>query len=400
MKHSCPLEYRKYKATIQSSFGKLNTEAQVYPSRSGFANAAVDAYSGHHHFTFRPEDVWFAILSQLSMYINAHAEDLGKFFVAHEGKKKLTVYAVGTIHTVDFGALAKSMSDLIGDNVVDPELKPWIMPAFSTTTETDQVVAAVMMMGSMQRYFSYGATMLCGIPSVTLLGINQDWEEILQRLEKLPLLGDEPTQFYHLLKPVLTRFVRSFDAPDAPEIINFWRKIAHESGGSGPTYLSGWITAFLFWDENGECLYPSGPIEIHEDGHNSRTFLDVNLYHRLQLRDIPCGYCSVPVEVNDNCKMYDTVMVEGSVGIHATSTGQALEDTNTYTGPSQASPGLDSLKPESGWWMFEIPTKPVQYSHDWPSTKTENSQIAKAQTCSAEKTDQGSDDEPLIWPLC
>ncbi len=49
--------------------------------------------------------------------INAHADELRQYFVAHEGKKKLTVSAVGTRYTVDFGDMARQMTLKIQDNV-------------------------------------------------------------------------------------------------------------------------------------------------------------------------------------------------------------------------------------------------------------------------------------------
>jgi Domain of unknown function (DUF4419) len=102
--------------------------------------------------------------------VNAHAEELRSFFVSHEGKKELTVQdGFG-----DFGAMALQMTDLIAKIVVDRELRTWIMPDFSTTVETNGVVAVVLMMGALQQYFSYDGYLCCGIPSVTLLGERAD----------------------------------------------------------------------------------------------------------------------------------------------------------------------------------------------------------------------------------
>lgn len=56
---------------------------------------------------------------------------------------------------------AKEMSHLLQQNVVDPDLRNWVMPAFSTTTNHDTVIASILMMGAMQKYFSYGCGMLC-----------------------------------------------------------------------------------------------------------------------------------------------------------------------------------------------------------------------------------------------
>jgi hypothetical protein len=50
------------------------------------------------------------------------------------------------------------MAAEIQENVLDPDLRAWVTPAFSTTTEDDRVVSAVLTMGAMQEYFSYGFT--------------------------------------------------------------------------------------------------------------------------------------------------------------------------------------------------------------------------------------------------
>ncbi|MCJ1355647.1 MAG: hypothetical protein MMC33_005639 [Icmadophila ericetorum] len=361
LKKACPEEYKKCKSIIQSSFPKFNSESPLYASTNGFVRAAIDAYCYHHHLTLRPEDIWFSILTQLSLYINANAEELRSLFVAHQGQKELVVYGFGNIHTVDFGKMAQQFTDLMNKNVVDPDLQPWIMPAFSTTTETDKTVAAVIMMGAMQKYFSYTCCLLCGIPSVTLLGVRADWQLILERLEKLPSLGGEATQFYKLLKPVLTRFVACFDDPDSAETKDFWQKIADVSGGSGPPYVSGWITAFCFWNEDGKSLYT---------GFGGGSRLDATLYHQVDMDDIPAGYSSVPVNLDDNGTLYETIMVAGSVGIRVSSTNEPLDGgpypprsmiysatglipNPDYPPPANAEPGLDTLQPESGWFMFE-----------------------------------------------
>lgn len=310
LEHACPTEYRRCKGIVQSSFDKFSAETSIYPSSNGFVRAAIAAYSGHHHLTIRPEDVWFAILTQLGFFVNGHAEELRSFFVSHEGRKELIVTGGGNIHTADFGALAVQMTNEIAKNVVNPELRTWVMPAFSTTTESDKVVASVLMMGSLQQYFSYKMRLLCGIPSVTLLGVRADWEEMLNRLEMLPRLGPEPAQFRHLLHPVLRSFVKSFDSPSDPAVIDFWNKIAHYSRfGSGSSTLSGWITAFCCWDPAGKSLG-------HMFGHRNRGCdLDGTLYHCIESDKIPDGYASVPVKVDDNGRLYQTRMLAGSVGI-------------------------------------------------------------------------------------
>ncbi len=360
---SCREEYKKYfNRSIATSFSGLVKEDNVYGFQNGFVAGSVEAYSKHHHLTIRPEDVWFSILSQLSFYINANAEELRDKFVAHEGQKELVALQMATLKTADYGKLAFDMGKIIQKNVIDPELREWMMPAFTTTTKTDEVVASVMMMGSMQQYFKYVFSLKCGLPSVTLLGECSDWEKILSRLEKLLTLGKEPSLWHTLLKPVISRFVQTFKSPDSSATKDFWQKIAHHSGGgSGPTYLSGWITAFCFWDEKGRTLHVPGrnpPSSSVTETFGRSSFrgsapelkLDGVKYHKVDTQDIAPGWVSVPVKVDDNGTIHDTRMAAGSVGVKVTS--------------SEKGDVLDTVQPVSGWWIFESKSEEELRLHD------------------------------------
>jgi len=319
------------------------------------------AYNGHYHLTIRPEDVWFAILTQLSFYINAHADDLHAVFVAHEGQKKLEVVDIGTVQTVDFGKLALHMTRQIEKNILDSELRDWIMPNFTTTTYTDSVTAAILMIGSIQKYFSYKMMLSCSILSVTLLSEKADWAAIRQRLDKLPHFGPEARQFSSLLVSVLDFFVRTFEKADSLAVVDFWSKIAHRiSNFSGPTYLSGWLTSFCFWNIDGKSIYSA------KAGICKINGID---YHRVNVEDIPVGYMSVPVTVDDNGREIKTRIFAGSMGIAVSSSGDKLDTSRTHAHWDKEGfrkpeyipvkpemgvmTGLDSLQPVSGWWIYE-----------------------------------------------
>lgn len=383
---SSPADSRKSESIIQSSISRRAfREEHITPSSNGLVWAAFHAYSGHHHLTMRPEDVWFAILSQLSFYINAHAEELRSFFVSHEGRKELWVEDIGSIKYMDFGALAQRMTNLIQENVKTPDLRTWIMPSFSTTTDCDRTVASILMMGSMQKYFSYGMSVCCGIPSVTLLGEREDWEDILQRLDMLPQLGDEPGTFADLLRPVLRNFIASFEPETAESVLDFWGRIAHRdsmmSGFSG--YLSGWLTSFCFWDVDGKLLYSLSPA-LRSRGSRPDLVLDGIKYHRVEMESIPAGFVSVPVTVKDNGEFYYTRMIAGSIGVQATSRVRTTNENNDHaadddedetsaiTEQDQAAEAtgesnLNSIQPLTGWLMYE--TKDSEESHIKKTTK-------------------------------
>jgi len=155
--------------------------------------------------------------------------------------------------------------------VVDESLVEWILPNFSATSHTDTVVSAVMMMATLKRY-----------PFLVLLTPHPLTRHCFQlflpymydhlrtsvpdprrpkirlgkaRLDKLTTFGEEPKAFATLLRPILSRFVGAFTNAEtgSPQDLDFWGRICHAPPqGSGPTYISGWITAFCVWDSEGK----------------------------------------------------------------------------------------------------------------------------------------------------
>jgi len=268
-----------------------------------------------------------AIITQFSFYVNAHAEDLRGKFVAHEGKVFLEVDYVSM---ADFAA---QMAGLIEKNVVDPDLRRWLLPGFTTTTVDDTIAASVVMMGTLQAYFEYGMSITCGIPSVTLLGEKQDYEEILARLEKLSQYGEEPAEFRAGLVPVLDGMVRTFDAAKGEEVKRFWETICDYEGGSGMNYYSGWIVAFCFWDDKG------GRVDrVGDDG-------------QINVKDIPGGFATVPLKINDSGVEIDGELLAGSVAIACSSSGKLSLANGSKSKPNMVV-GLDSMQPRIGWFLY------------------------------------------------
>jgi hypothetical protein len=73
---------------MHTSFDDISEAEPFLAAGNGFVDTAVRAYK-HYHLVIRPEDVWFSILVQLSLYINAHPGELRSMFVAHSGEKEL-----------------------------------------------------------------------------------------------------------------------------------------------------------------------------------------------------------------------------------------------------------------------------------------------------------------------
>lgn len=336
---------------VQSSFYSLDNRSTTFATKNGLLHACIEAYNEHHNLVIRPDDVWFAILTQLSVYVNANAELLRSLFVDHAGQRELHMEV--ELNGLDQGAMAFHMTKLLGSALKDPALQEWVLPAFSTTEKPDQTVASVIFMGTMQKYFTYSWGTRCGIPEVTLEGDAADWIEIAQRCsDRLGsgAFGPGAQQWYRVLRPVLRGFIETFRDPDGAAAHRFWRGIVdeHRPNGSGCTTYSGWITAFAFWDEKGQCLH-----DARYGGRSSSSSGTTRV--ALSRSEIPMGFTKTPVTLMDNGKRIRTEMMAGSVGMRLSKSMPGLGPESPMTpGRSgrQRWDGYDTIQPEIGWFMY------------------------------------------------
>ncbi|KAL6861957.1 hypothetical protein J3F83DRAFT_746284 [Trichoderma novae-zelandiae] len=338
---------------LHHSFGDVDhSEAlNVVPYANGFVNGIIRAFQQDLHLVLRPDDIWLAIMVQFSFYVNGHAEELRSHFVDHKGKKKLVVdMSPQTMATLDVSLAAKKFTAVIQNNVLDPELGSWILPNFTTTTDNDISVGALVMMATTKAYFEFIIMMGCGFPSVTLEGGRDDWVNLLERLPKLAMFGDEPAQWSKLLSKVVEKMIETFDRPNDADVKDFWMRAMHKAGqqgsGRGLISLSGWITAFCFWDEKGRMIHQYTDEElvnhsIDEIEDRKRLFIDDVVFPVIGIKSVPRAVVEVPVKVLDGYTMleYDTTIIAGSVGVTAT----ASEDQGE----------VDTFQPRSGWWMLQ-----------------------------------------------
>lgn len=315
----------------------------------GFVGTVIRAYCQHHNLVLRPDDVWLAILCQFSRYMNGtlddgrkRAEVLRAHFVAHEGKRELTVLMpAGTLHTCDYGAFARRMAEEeIAGAVVDTSLVPWVLPSFSTTGDKDRVAAAAALMAITQAYFTFTCCMECGIPNVTLLGTLEDWRALRARATRLlefnipaPDGDGLMAEWLALLTPVLDGLVTCKAEPGESHV-QFWDKVCHRTpGGSGPPRYSGWITAFAVFTDKGKW-----------QGHRHRSGQQ---WPSIADEDLPIGHVSVPVKVVEPSGAEYACMLHAGHFVSATLLGKCT--------PASTREVPCTLQPRTDWAMVWTP---------------------------------------------
>ena len=103
--------------------------------------------------------------------------------------------------------------------------------------------------------------------------------------------------------------------------MEFWDKVAcHIGGGSGPSYISGWISAFAVFTSKGEW---QGDKTIHNPLFHGGNATEYG-FPVIDTDDIPAGVTSVPVKVDDNGTLYDCHMFAGHIGYSVTSSNDTI----------------------------------------------------------------------------
>lgn len=319
LQRSCPDSHLPNKTrVVASSFRNLGTGGSdaVYPSSSSFVRSAIEAWGRHSHLVLRPEDLWFTILVQINFFMQENAESVRHLFVSHAGKKPLTVWANSWPEVVE-GFRAE-----LQKNIKTPWMSDWVSPGFSTSDEGDEQTATVLMMGLMKAFFEFEGGIVCGIPSITLLGTKQDWQRLLKKIDRIEEFGVQPKDYARRLRPILSRIVSTFDSPASAETKDFWNQLVHakvmhsEICGAPPVqyYVSGWILGFFYWTSEGyaDCNLSSG------SRSEGALKYDGVKYGMAALEDLPMGYAKAKFKMlNEHGGEEETFkgwVLAGSVG--------------------------------------------------------------------------------------
>lgn len=356
LRQSCPEEFpprTPYSPELLMSsfadFGSDNDDAfangTIFESSDSLVRGAIEAWGQHQSLVLRPDEVWFEILAQLNFYMTAHAEDVRHLFVDHEGKEEIQVWRLSWHDVI------AAFGGEIQQRVKTDWLLDWIMPSFTTSDDNDSLTATVLMMGLMQHYFEFSGGITCGLPEVTLLGERDDWVKLLGKLDRLKEWGEEPADYAERLRPILTRFVNTWDELESEEIKAFWKNIVRSqrlvSCGAGPAdySISGWITGFLHWTVEGR-LRISREAEKEFQPSDRDVVLDGIPYFSTTLDDVPVGYAKAPLKMLDYPSQGTDSMaylLAGNVGVRRLAV--ASSDTGHEGWKVTA-------QPMSAWFLF------------------------------------------------
>lgn len=267
----------------------------------------------------RPDDIWFQILIQLNLCLQYDNHDTGHLL---QPRYLLPPVFIDQ-HKRD--AIHRSMNRYFLEHIQQPWLADWVPPGFSTSGPEDNAMAIAIILGWVFTSYNARPSAACGIPSITLLGTQDDWKHLSGKLYRIREFGPKANAYRMRLVRILDRIVGTFNDPPTPGTKQFWDKfvqarIKHgETRDRSPQYkISGWILSLFFFNDSGERDSKFASSQEACEKANA-VELDGAWFGEVGLEDLPCGYAGILLKAPDGEAKSGSIfdpgwLVAGSIG--------------------------------------------------------------------------------------
>lgn len=313
---------------VESRTSTLGSDEAVYCMSHcdcGMFTSVLTAYNNHWNLRTSPEDWWFCVTRRVAIAVdkNSKKDAVRKMFVDHDGKKTLQVNVPSsTIYGIDYNWFFNEMSKKISENVKVPEYVDAVTADFSVTSPVQKIVSQITLMSSLQEFFEFKCMLLCGIPSVEMIGSEEDWLKLQSKLKVLRTLLEPvendiglTAEWWSLVENAFCKLLATYRGePDK----DWWSRIVTKTpfGSGGQCSFGGWIIRFMEGSES------------------------------LDFDDFSGGLVTVPLTIADPSGVEDTAaLVAGMLG---------------FTCRSDGTGGVPSVQPFQGWSLLLLENSPFR----------------------------------------
>jgi len=231
---------------------------------NGFMSAIHWAYIQHYPLKLSVSDFILMIGQGLAKHMEKHAETLRKEFVNHDGKELIEIKRADLIpgrEDNDWSTVFGQFTDEIKKRI-KTDLYEVMIDNTSVATKLSRISSEIAIMDAFKQYFEYQVTFICGIPKITLIGSNEDWEKLRSKVKKLKELNKDNRLLLDFwldkLVPLVDQIVDQVTSQNIDK--SFWRNIYKwqipEDGYDPRPFITGWINVFnpYLVDRSGEPL--------------------------------------------------------------------------------------------------------------------------------------------------
>lgn len=290
---------------------------QIIPANmNAFAYTIHTAFDEHRPLILTPDDIWLAICQGFGNHLVANADKLEGKLLAKKRPEEIYVFIEDLAQNNSDGweELVQGFNDSLAGYIKGPAMQ-MINQQFTTTTPVISTAYQITMMDAVKSFFKYTGGSGCGIPSITLKGTPEDWQQIYDNIDQFNAYGME--FWTSELKPVLNEFVL---ASKGEANVEFWQSIYKHEAFYGVSAISGWMLKFFPYLEGERNLKP-GTFEgetPHETYFYRNPFIVGNkhLLSDISTYDLPKGYVNVPFTWKEIRPQHNDV-VEHHLMLHA-----------------------------------------------------------------------------------
>lgn len=357
---------------------QLEKEIQFFPRElkdeqvvPGWGNCFVatihKSFDEHRPLTLSPDVIWMAIAQGVSIHINENFKELEPFIFKTNKPDKISVrndeLSYNSEDLIDEASTKEPWADLLqaySDSTtayVNDDYYDFFVPEFSTTTSYIHASYEVTMLEGFSQAFEYFGDSGCGIPYITLLGTEDDWRAIYQRIDKIEELGMKT--WAEELRAVLKQFIRVYEK-DVDR--SFWQDIYKNHLEYGTSYVSGWFIKFFpYLEMTGELEPAEDPKGIYYSRaakeYKENSFLEGNRYliSRLETDDFPSGISEIDVHWNDFGTQREMKVHAGFYAI------KQYDDL--------------SLEPAISWAVRDKKGKDAYHDYSWTNSETNHRHV-------------------------
>lgn len=261
---------RKFQTVIQpifkkSKISKLDDIRWLTPPRTGdtifhggYYHYLSIAWKKHYSIVLKPDDIWNIILSELAVEINKNSGNYANLFTKTPDSKQTITVLTGDVESIDPLSVVAALKNRVPSDVNA------FLPTFSTTTDANILANSIVFCDMVSPYYNY-CTKLCGIPNILILGEQEDWLMLAERINNLTTIFTTGTINKYLTNchVIATKLYYAICGTNSVEFFKNIFKIRF--CGSGSNEVNGWMLSFLMNNPTrmGEDRLPSHISSMH-----------------------------------------------------------------------------------------------------------------------------------------
>lgn len=207
--------------------------ALQYQHVQGFMRYLEVGYNNHKGVFITPEQIWLLVLSQISSIVNERPEDFRDLFTESEGKQEIMVEDEG--------------DELISTQLIVDELNARVQfnsdILFPEIEEFDlnyEFCANASFAEMSSHYYNY-SMYCCGFRFVTVLGVKQDWLNILTAILDISheFMDEYLSKYLNQVYATISMYFASPDNVDAEDFTKMF--YVERCGSGGQVEVHGWF---------------------------------------------------------------------------------------------------------------------------------------------------------------